>query len=130
MVKDVWSIIGLSLFGILLLGAVALFYKTSYDQDATILGLNESVKASVISNADYSSRVNPGELYLIKKDFEKDFENRIIENNNVEVSDNAVYDFEYLNYENGASKAVRVILRDNGKRYQATYLIDIASSSD
>lgn len=126
MTRDLSSIIGLMFFGVLLIGAVGVFYKTSYDQDAVVLAITETVRSTAISNADYSSRVEPGELYVLKDDFEQDFQERIIQNQNANISDDATYEYEYLDHDSGASKAIRVIIRDNDKRYQATYKVDIA----
>lgn len=127
MLKDYASSIGIMVIGIFLIVFIGLFYRLGYTQDANVLGLTETVRTAAISNADYSSRVEKGQLFILKDKFENDFKNRISTNNNVKLSENADYNFEYLDNVNGSTKAIRVSIVEAGEKiYQATYKVDIS----
>lgn len=100
----------------------------NYKQDAIVLGLTETVRSSAIASADNSSRLREGELYILQTDFEETFTKNIQNNRNVKFSDGATYKFEYLKNENGSTKAIRVVITDGEKSYQATTKINIAGS--
>ena len=128
MLKDYSSSIGIMLLGIALIVVIGTYYRIGYLQDATTLGLTETVRAAAIDNADYSSRLEPGNLFILKNQFESDFEDRIYTNNNVKISEGAEYTFEYLDNDNGSTKAIKVSIIDGEKEYSATYIVNIADS--
>ncbi|PGE16400.1 hypothetical protein COM64_20720 [Bacillus toyonensis] len=114
--------------GIFLVSIGGYYYRENFATDSVTQGVTETVRASVISNADNSSRVQSGELFIVKSDFEKDFKNRIESNKLVKISNDAKYEFKYLDNKNGSTKAIRAIIQDGDQTYQATYKVSIASS--
>lgn len=126
MLRDFPYIIGLMFLGIFLIIISGIYYQGTYKQDSVILGLTETVRTSAINNADNSSRLREGELFIDKEKFEKDFKQKVISNKNVNLSDEVTFVFEYLENENGASKAIRVLIKDKGSTYQATAKVSIA----
>lgn len=126
MLKDYTSAIGLMFIGIFLIILIGIFYRIGYTQDAVTMGLTETARTSVIANADYSSRLENGQFYLIKDKFEQDFKDKISTNKNVKLTENAKYEFDYLDNDNGATKAIRVSIVDGQTNYQATYKVDIS----
>ncbi|MBT2604955.1 hypothetical protein J7E55_18330 [Bacillus sp. ISL-53] len=124
--RDFPYIIGLMFLGIFLIIISGIYYQGTYKQDSVILGLTETVRTSAINNADNSSRLREGELFIDKEKFEKDFKQKIVSNKNVNLSDEVTFEFEYLENENGATKAIRVLIKDKGSTYQATAKVSIA----
>lgn len=114
--------------GLFLVSIGGYYYRENFATDSVIQGITETVRASAISNMDNSSRVQRGELYLSKNDFEKDFKKRIESNKLVKISSNAKYEFKYLDNKNGSVKAIRTIIQDGENTYQATYKVSIAAS--
>ncbi|MEC3226211.1 hypothetical protein P9027_30305 [Bacillus thuringiensis] len=114
--------------GLFLVSIGGYYYRENFATDSVIQGITETVRASAISNMDNSSRVQRGELYLSKDDFEKDFKKRIESNKLVKISSNAKYEFKYLDNKNGSVKAIRTIIQDGENTYQATYKVSIAAS--
>lgn len=112
-----------SLMTVLFLG---FFYSSSTIQDSTVLDMNESVRTMAISNANLRSRTKSGELFIVKSDFEEDVIERLDSGNNA-LSEDDDYEFEYLDNENGSTKAIRLkVENDKGKHFQTTVVIDIA----
>ncbi|HFJ9306650.1 TPA: hypothetical protein ACGW6R_004191 [Bacillus cereus] len=114
--------------GLFLVSIGGYYYRENFATDSVIQGITETVRASAISNMDNSSRIQSGELYLSKSDFEKDFKKRIESNKLVKISGNAKYEFKYLDNKNGSVKAIRTIIQDGENTYQATYKVSIATS--
>ncbi|EJR25178.1 hypothetical protein OB988_21130 [Bacillus cereus] len=115
-------------FGLFLVSIGGYYYRENFATDSVVQGITETVRASAISNMDNSSRIQSGELYLSKSDFEKDFKKRIESNKLVKISGNAKYEFKYLDKKNGSIKAIRTIIQDGENTYQATYKVSIAAS--
>ncbi|PFC34344.1 hypothetical protein [Bacillus cereus] len=115
-------------FGLFLVSIGGYYYRENFATDSVVQGITETVRASAISNMDNSSRIQSGELYLSKSDFEKDFKKRIEANKLVKISGNAKYEFKYLDKKNGSIKAIRTIIQDGENTYQATYKVSIAAS--
>jgi len=113
---------------ILLIVVTGMYYQTNFEQDSIVLSLTETIRTTAIHNADNSSRINPGELYISINEFEKDFEEKMSANNDVNISDLAAYKFEYLKNQNGAIKAIKVIIKDGTIKYQATAKVTISES--
>lgn len=127
MLKDFTTQIAVMVFlSVLVIGAGA-YWRFGYSQDSVQLGLLETTKTAAISNADYSSRVEVGQLYIVKDKFEEDFMNKIEGNKNVNLSSKAVYTFDYLDNNNGSTKAIRVSVKDGEDNYSATYKLNVAS---
>lgn len=114
--------------GIILIIVSGIYYQMNFKQDTVVLDLTETIRTSAISNVNNASRLNEGELYITKGDFEKDFKKNFLSNNNVSLSENPIYEFEYLDNENGATKAIRVLIKDGKTTYQATAKVNIADS--
>ncbi|EOO43554.1 hypothetical protein ICK_06852 [Bacillus cereus BAG1X2-2] len=114
--------------GLFLVSIGGYYYRENFATDSVTQGVTETVRASVISNADNSSRVQSGELFIVKSDFEKDFKKRIESNKLVKIGNNAKYEFKYLDNKNGSTKAIRAIIQDGDQTYQATYKVSIAAS--
>lgn len=130
MLRDSIWVVGLLFFCIILIMVVGYYYQGSYKQNAIVLGITETLRTSAIANADNISRLNKGELFICKEDFEKDFKERITKNSNVNFSDNAAYEFKYLDNHNGSTKAIKVFVKDSDVKYQATAIVDISTSND
>lgn len=128
MLRDMPSIIWLAFIGIILIVVTGIYYQNAFKQDSIILGLTETVRTSAIASADNSSRLKPGELFIVQEDFEERFTETIQANKNVKISEDAEYKFEYLKNENGATKAIRVVIQDGERTYQATAKVNIADS--
>lgn len=123
--RDYPAMIGLSFLGIFLIVFISIFYRTSYTQNSIIMAMTETVRAAAIANADNSSRLYEGELFIDKDSFEKDFKNRFSNNRNVKISSDAEYHFKYLQNDSGSIKAIRVLIKDD-ETYQATCRVDIS----
>lgn len=128
MLRDFPYVILFFFLGIILIIISGIYYQSNYKQDSIVLGLTETIRSSAISNANNSSRLQKGELFITKGDFEEDFKKRIATNSNVKVSKDAIYKFEYLDNENGATKAIRVQIKDGDLTYQATAKVIISDS--
>lgn len=127
-VKEYPFILVIIVLGIFLVSIGGYYYRENFATDSVTQGVTETVRASVISNADNSSRVQSGELFIVKSDFEKDFKKRIESNKLVKISNDSKYEFKYLDNKNGSTKAIRAIIQDGDQTYQATYKVSIASS--
>ncbi|WP_437834465.1 hypothetical protein ACQRXC_29430 (plasmid) [Niallia taxi] len=128
MLRDIPFTLWLMVAGILLIVVTGMYYQTNYKQDSVVLGLTETVRTTAINNADNSSRINPGELFISKNGFESDFKKRMTANKNVKISENATYEFKYLENENGATKAIKVLIKDGATTYQATTKVTVSES--
>jgi hypothetical protein len=126
MLRDNIAIIGVVIVGLFLLVFISLYNQSDYKQNSITMGLTETVRSSAIANADNSSRLKEGELFISKEDFEKDFKEKIKKNKN--IKGDTSYRFEYLNSDTGALKAIRVFLDNDGTTYQATYKVNISES--
>ncbi|MDK7443449.1 hypothetical protein N7X28_26120 [Bacillus sp. SM-B1] len=114
-------------FGLFLVSIGGYYYRENFATDSVVQGITETVRASAVSNMDNSSRIQSGELFLSKDDFEKDFKKRIGSNKLVKISSNAKYEFKYLDNKNGSIKAIRTIIQDGENTYQATYKVSVAT---
>lgn len=128
MLRDFPYVILLMFIGIIFIVISGIYYQKNYKQDSVVLGLTETVSTSAITSADNSSRLNDGELYIDKAKFEEDFKAKISDNLSVKISENATFTFNYLDNDNGSTKAIRVLINDNGQTYQATAKVNIAGS--
>ncbi|HDR7527023.1 MULTISPECIES: hypothetical protein [Bacillus cereus group] len=115
-------------FGLFLVSIGGYYYRENFATDSVVQGITETVRASAVSNMDNSSRIQSGELFLSKDDFEKDFKKRIESNKLVKISSNAKYEFKYRDNKNGSIKAIRTIIQDGENTYQATYKVSVATS--
>ncbi|HFJ9454053.1 hypothetical protein [Bacillus cereus] len=115
-------------FGLFLVSIGGYYYRENFATDSVVQGITETVRASAVSNIDNSSRIQSGELFLSKDDFEKDFKKRIESNKLVKISPNAKYEFKYRENKNGSIKAIRTIIQDGENTYQATYKVSVATS--
>jgi len=122
--RDHPVIIGIVFGGIFLLIITAVYYQKDFKQSSITMGLTETVRTSAISNADHSSRLKEGELFITIDEFERDFGEKIQLNKNVKSE--ATYSFEYLKNNDGAIKSIRVYLDNEGTEYQATYKVNIS----
>ncbi|AFU17057.1 hypothetical protein MC28_D008 (plasmid) [Bacillus thuringiensis MC28] len=127
-VKEYPFILVIIVLGIFLVSIGGYYYRENFATDSVTQGVTETVRASVISNVDNSSRVQSGELFIVKSDFEKDFKKRIESNKLVKIGNDAKYEFKYLDNKNGSTKAIRAIIQDRDQTYQATYKVSIAAS--
>lgn len=116
------------IFGLFMTVIGGYYYKQNFSTDSVIQGMTETVRSSAIANADNSSRVQSGELFITKSGFEEDFKKRITSNNLVKFNKDAKYEFKYLDNKNGSTKAIRVIVKDGNNTYQATCKVNIAAS--
>ncbi|PET15106.1 hypothetical protein CN513_20510 [Bacillus cereus] len=115
-------------FGLFLVSIGGYYYRENFATDSVVQGITETVRASAVSNMDNSSRIQSGELFLSKDDFERDFKKRIESNKLVKISSDAKYEFKYRDNKNGSIKAIRTIIQDGENTYQATYKVSIATS--
>lgn len=115
-------------FGLFLVSIGGYYYRENFATDSVVQGITETVRASAVSNMDNSSRIQSGELFLSKDDFERDFKKRIESNKLVKISSDAKYEFKYRDNKNGSIKAIRTIIKDGENTYQATYKVSIATS--
>lgn len=118
----------LLIFGLFMTVIGGYYYQQNFSTDSVIQGMTETVRSSAIANADNSSRVQSGELFISKPGFEEDFKKRITSNNLVKIKRDAKYEFKYRDNKNGSTKAIRVIIQDGNKTYQATCKVNIAAS--
>ncbi|MEB9506457.1 hypothetical protein P4J13_21215 [Bacillus anthracis] len=126
--KDYPFVMMVLIFGLFMTVIGGYYYKQNFSTDSVIQGMTETVRSSAIANADNSSRVQSGELFITKSGFEEDFKKRITSNNLVKVNKDAKYEFKYLDNKNGSTKAIRVIIQDGNNTYQATCKVNIAAS--
>lgn len=128
MLRDIPYLIAMIFIAIFVISFTGYYYQNGYTQDTTVLSMNETLRASVISNVDNSSRISEGELYISVEDFEKDFKEKVVKNNNIKTQTEATFIFEYLYNENKSIKAIRVKVKQGDREYQATTKIDISES--
>lgn len=102
------------------------YYSTSIQQDRTVQLMNEVIRTSAISNIDHSSRVKEGQVYISKPEFENEVVGQLLNNDGNLFSDEMEHNFEYLENEEGAIKSIRLNLKNDGKEYQSTIVVDIA----
>ncbi|PHE61158.1 hypothetical protein COF68_17835 [Bacillus toyonensis] len=126
--KDYPFVMMLLIFGLFMTVIGGYYYQQNFSTDSVIQGMTETVRSSAIANADNSSRVQSGELFISKQGFEEDFKKRITSNNLVKIKRDAKYEFKYRDNKNGSTKAIRVIIQDGKKTYQATCKVNIAAS--
>jgi len=126
MLRDIPYVVTTFVLAIFLMLGIGYYYQTSIKQDSVILTMNETVRTLAIASADNKSRVNEGELFIVKEDFEEKVIEKLQIENNVAFSENVTYRFEYLDNENGSTKAVRIIIEDGDTTYQSTAKVDIA----
>ncbi|PFU46571.1 hypothetical protein COK88_24170 [Bacillus cereus] len=126
--KDYPFVMMILIFGLFMTVIGGYYYKQNFSTDSIIQGMTETVRSSAIANADNSSRVQSGELFITKSSFEEDFKKRITSNNLVKFNKDAKYEFKYLDNKNGSTKAIRVIVKDGNNTYQATCKVNIAAS--
>lgn len=126
MLRDIPYVMATFILAIFLMLGIGYYYQTSIKQDSVILAMNETVRTSAIASADNKSRVNEGELFIVKEDFEEKVIEKLQIENNVAFSEDVTYRFEYLENENGSTKAVRMIIEDGDTVYQSTAKVDIA----
>ncbi|MFP7474284.1 hypothetical protein SFC55_25195 [Niallia taxi] len=128
MLRDLPFTLWLMIIGIFLIVITGMYYQTNFKQDSIVLSLTETIRTTAIHNADNSSRINPGELYISINNFERDFIARMSVNNNVKFSESVTYKFKYLTNDNGAIKAIKVLIKDGSINYQATAKVTISES--
>lgn len=126
--KDYPFVMMILIFGLFMTVIGGYYYKQNFSTDSVIQGMTETVRSSAIANVDNSSRVQSGELFIVKSGFEEDFKKRITSNNLVKINENAKYEFKYLDNKNGSTKAIRVIIQEGNNTYQATCKVNIAPS--
>uniref|UniRef100_UPI00344E2ECA hypothetical protein n=1 Tax=Carnobacterium sp. TaxID=48221 RepID=UPI00344E2ECA len=126
MLRDIPYIMGIMVLGIFLVITTGHYYQTSIQQDSIVLDMNEIVRASAVSSADNKSRINAGELFIVKPDFENNVKTKMNNQHNKKLSEKAIFQFEYLDNETGSTKAIRVKVIDGKKEYQTTAKIDIS----
>ncbi len=126
--KDHPFILIIIILGFFLISIGGYYYRENFTNDSVMQGMTETVRTSAISNADNSSRIQSGELFIIKSEFEKDFRKRIETNKLVKISKDAKYEFKYLDNSNGSTKAIRAIVHDGENTYQATCKLSISPS--
>ncbi|HDR4368601.1 hypothetical protein [Bacillus cereus] len=126
--KDYPFVLLMLIIGFFMVVISGYYYKQNFTTDSVMQGITETIRASAVANADNSSRIQNGELYVSKQDFEKDFKKRINSNNLVKIKKDAKYEFKYLDNRNGSIKAIRVIIQDGNNTFQATCKVNIATS--
>ena len=71
--RDVPRMMGILMFGWLFVVLIFYYGNNQYSQDSTIKTMQETIKATAISNRDDSARVTKGVFILNKESFEEDF---------------------------------------------------------
>lgn len=124
MLRDIPEILTTLIIFLFLIIIIGINYETSTKSETVVLTMNEIVRTSAIKNRDDMSRVYPGELFLVKEDFETDVVTKIENSNSKLISESAIYEFDYFDNNSGSTKAVRLNLTDNDKTYQTTVVIE------
>lgn len=128
MLRDLPFTLWFMIIGIFLIIILGMYYQTNFKQDSVVLSLTETIRTTAIHNADNSSRINPGELYISITNFEQDFIERMSTNSNGKISEDATYKFYYLTKDNGAIKAIKVLIKDGPITYQVTAKVTISET--
>lgn len=123
--RDVPTMMGLSLFGFLFVALIFHYGSNQYSQDSTVKTMQETIRVTAISNRDDSARINKGSFVLNKEDFEKDFIQKYKSGKNVNVEPTD-FKFDYLDNPNGGIKAIKVKVVSGRIEYQATSILDVA----
>lgn len=127
MLRDSAIVVTTVMLGITVLIIISNYFLGDYKQNAIVQGMTETVRVAAYENTDDSSRVERGELYIVKDDFEESFKSKIEGNKNVKMDGDIEYNFEYLpESEDEPLKGVRVKMDDGTQEYQATVQVDIA----
>ncbi|MGH0488209.1 hypothetical protein ACQVPJ_28200 [Bacillus mycoides] len=126
--KDYPFVLLMLIIGLFMVVISGYYYKQNFTTDSVMQGITETIRASVAANADNSSRIQSGELFVSKQGFEEDFKKRINSNKLVKIKKDAKYEFKYLDNKNGSTKAIRVIIHDGDNTYQATCKVNVAPS--
>lgn len=106
--------------------SLGLYMRVDTSSDTNIQAMVETVRSTAISNVNYKSRVQPGEVYIQKDSFESDFKRIISNSGTANFSSEVSFDFDYLDNNSGSTRAIRVVASDNGKEYGATVIVDIS----
>lgn len=125
-IRDLPEIIRVVIVGVVMILVMFFFMGSSIQRDETIYTMNQVVRASAISNVDHASRIEKGQLFITKSDFEKDVVDQLNHSNGELFDSDTIYNFDYLEDENNAVKAVRLNVNTNGNDYQSTVIVNIA----
>lgn len=126
MLRDSMVITGLAFVGIVLLALAGNFIFGDFKQSNIVQAMTETARVAALENADNSSRVERGELFIDVDGFEETFNNKIEENISVAKKEGTEVAFDYLVNENGSLRMLKVQMDDGKDIYQATLEVDIA----
>lgn len=129
MLRDIPEIITNLLVGIVIVLILIFYFSTSFRQESTVQLMNEVIRTSAVSNIDHSSRVEEGQLYISKEDFENDVINQLANNDTIHTTSETKYVFDYLENTVGAIKSIRLNLNHEGKDYQSTVIVEIVEDN-
>lgn len=123
--RDIPKMMGLLMFGWMFILLIYHYGSNQYNQDSTIKTMQETIRATAISNRDDSARISRGVFILNKEKFEQDFVEKYELQKNIK-SDPLQFKFDYLDNPLGGVKAIKVKVTNNQIDYQATSILDVA----
>lgn len=118
-----WRIV-LTLIGtVVLAGFIAFMFLNSYSSDSNAMTLTETLRSTALSNKDDAARISPGEFYMDKENFEKEFSESILKQplykgKKVEIT----FDYLKTNDQKGV-KGIKVFVEADGVIDQATCVL-------
>lgn len=128
--KDIsWSA-SLIIIGLVIIVSIGSYMRLDTQSDSTIQTMTETIRSASINNVNHKSRINQGEVYLLKDSFEDDFERILTQSSVFAFGEDVEFEYEYLeDEETGSLKGIRVIAHGE-QVYQATAIVDVSSISD
>lgn len=125
MLSRVPKILLIMFVGFTFLAGVTVYSLVNYQQDATVVTANETLRSAALANRDYSARVNQGQFKLQQENFESEFIRLFNENRNVagQGNEEPSFTFDYLEDGEGGILGIQVTISIDGTDFQATVIL-------
>lgn len=117
--KQIPSIYLIIFFGFFAAMILVVYFTQDAKQNEQTYALNETVSTYLASNMDLgAARVGEG-VFIDKSAFESSVKNEL-----TKKYDTASFEFEYLEYTNGALKAIKVFMQIDENQYSSTFKVN------
>ena len=119
--KNFLLITGVGTLFLTIIIGIVYFQTSSNQEDHKVQELNTLTKNALVSNFDYSSRVEEGASYFNQPKFEEDLKASL----KTSFKSSSKITFSYLKDVNENTKGVRVVVEEGKSKYQTTYLTNV-----
>jgi uncharacterized protein (UPF0371 family) len=117
--KQIPSIFLVCFLGFFIAMIIAVYFTLDTKQNEQTYALNETVSTYLTANMDLgAARVGEG-VFIEKTAFESSVQSEL-----KKKYDTALFDFKYLEYSNGALKAIKVFMTIGEKQYSSTLKVN------